>query len=70
MSIRTQGIRLSTLTKELMVHWYETRYFWKDAKSDEFEKKYIEELQMSIDRVVAAIEELDKVLSKITKDCE
>jgi hypothetical protein len=70
MSLRANGNRLSALTKELMVHWYETQYFWKDEKSIEFHRRYMEELQMTVDRAVAVIDELDKLVSKVKKDCE
>ncbi len=70
MSLRTNGNRLSALTKELMVHWYETQYFWKDEKAHDFDRKYMEELQMTVDRAVVVIEELDKLVSKVKKDCE
>ena len=70
MSLRTNGNRLSALTKDLMVHWYETEYFWKDEKSAEFYRKYLDELQMNIDRAVAVIDELDKLVNKVKKDCE
>jgi hypothetical protein len=70
MSVRTNGIRLSMVTKELLVKWRETREYWDDAKSAEFERKYMDELQASVDTAVIVIEKLDKLLTKIKKDCE
>jgi hypothetical protein len=70
MSLRTNGTRLAMVTKELMTKWRETREYWKDAKSEEFEKKYMDELQASVDTAVIVIEKLDKIISKIRKDCE
>ncbi len=58
------------VTKELMAKWRETREYWKDAKSEEFEKNYMDELQSSVDTAVIVIEKLDKIISKIRKDCE
>jgi hypothetical protein len=69
-SLRNNGTRLSMVTKELVAHWKETKEYWQDAKSAEFEAKYIEELQASVDTAVVIIEQLDKVITKIRKDCE
>jgi hypothetical protein len=64
------GSRLEGLTKDLKVHWLQTKEYWADAKSQEFEHKYLEELFASVDRAVLVIEQLDKLISKIKKDCE
>jgi hypothetical protein len=64
------GARLEALTKDLRVRWQQTREHWVDAKSLEFEHKYLEELFASVDRAVMVIEQLDKVILKIKKDCE
>lgn len=70
MSLRNNGIRLAMVTKELTAKWRETRESWKDAKSEEFEHKYIDELQTSVDTALIVIEQLDKVISKIRRECE
>jgi len=70
MSLRNSGTRLAMLTKELMLKWRETREFWQDAKSEEFQKKYLDELQGSVDNAVTVIDKLDKLITKIRKDCE
>ena len=49
MSIRNDGIRLNMLTKELILKWQDTKYYWRDAESEEFERTYIAELQTSVD---------------------
>ena len=64
------GARLEVLTKDLRVRWQQTREHWVDAKSLEFEHKYLDELFASVDRAVMVIEQLDKVILKIKKDCE
>jgi hypothetical protein len=53
-----------------MVHWHETKHFWRDAKADEFEHRFLEELQLGVDRAVQVIDQLDKLMEKIKKDCE
>jgi hypothetical protein len=62
--------RLAAVTKELWTHWQETREYWQDARAIEFEQQYLSELLSSVDRSVFAMEELDKLLTKIRKDCE
>jgi hypothetical protein len=62
--------RLAALTKELAVQWDETKNHWWDAKTREFEQRYIAELLVNVDRTVMAIEQLNEVLTKVRKDCE
>jgi hypothetical protein len=62
--------RLVGATKELSLHWNQTKNQWRDAKSREFERRYIQELQVNVDKAVAVIEMLDEVLNKVRKDCE
>ena len=64
------GARLEAITKELRIQWRQTREYWSDAKSAEFEHKYLEELFSSVDRAVSVIDQLDKLITKIKKDCE
>lgn len=64
------GARLEALTKDLRVHWLQTKEHWSDAKTYEFEHQYLEELFTSVDRAVAVIDQLEKLLAKVKKDCE
>jgi hypothetical protein len=68
--MNASGARLAGATKELWNHWVETRELWRDAKSREFEQRYLSELLATVDKSVAAIEQLDKLMTKIRKDCE
>ena len=70
MSLAANRTRLATITKELSIQWQQTKDRWRDAKSMEFEHKYIEQLQADVDKSVTVIEELDKLVGKIRKDCE
>ena len=62
--------KLSAITRELWSQWQQTKSCWKDARSQEFEKKYLEELVSSVDRAVTSIDQLDKLVTKVRKDCE
>jgi hypothetical protein len=52
------------------MQWQTTKDYWRDAKSLEFERQYLQELLASVDSAVTTIEQVDKLLSKIKKDCE
>jgi hypothetical protein len=70
MSLAGSKSRLSAVTKELAVHWHDTKTSWNDSKSYEFEKRYMEELISRVDKTVGIVEKLDEVLAKIRGDCE
>ena len=70
MSLGGSKSRLSAVTKELLVKWRETKSYWRDAKSREFEHRYLEELFAEVDKSVTVIDKLDEILTKVRKDCE
>jgi len=70
MSVSSNSNRLSAVTKELLNHWRETGEHWRDAKSKEFENRYLQELFAGVDTTNSVIEQLDKILKKIRSDCE
>ena len=69
-SIKGSAGKLGRLTKELSSKWGEAKYFWNDARSAEFEKEYLDELPGQVNTGMKIMEELDKVLNKIRRDCE
>ena len=68
--MNASGARLEALTRELRLQWLQTKESWSDAKSLEFEQKFLQELFGSADRSVTVMDELDKLVAKIRKDCE
>ena len=70
MSVSAGRSKLTALTQELAVHWQSTRESWRDAKSQEFEQKYLSELFSTVNAAVGRTEELAKLLAKIRSDCE
>ena len=62
--------RLVSLTKGLETRWDETKNYWRDAKSQEFEQRYMNELFANVDKTVTVLEKLDELLAKVRKDCE
>jgi len=69
-SIGANRSRLLAITKELSVQWEETRNYWRDQKSQEFEHQYMEQLMLQIERAVTVGEKLDKVINKVRSECE
>ena len=62
--------RLAGSARELSLKWTETKNYWLDAKSQEFERHYLEDLFIRVDKTVAIIEKLDEILKKVRSDCE
>ena len=68
--MKASGNKLTAITRELWAQWHQTKEHWKDAKCQEFEQKYIDELLHSVDRTVTVIDQLDKLVTKVRNDCE
>ncbi len=62
--------RLVSLTRELLAEWEHTKQYWNDAKSAEFEKRFLDELLPAVNAAVTNIESLERILSKIHDDCD
>ncbi len=70
MNLSGNKSRLVGLTRELSLHWDDTKNHWRDAKSSEFEQKYIVELAAQVDRTVVVLDQLEEILKKMRSDCE
>ena len=70
MSLQSNRSRLAGLSKELNRSWQETQDQWRDQKRTEFDEVYMRPLFDSIENAVNAMDDLDKILKKIRKDCE
>jgi len=62
--------RLVGLTQEISLQWAETRNYWRDAKSEEFERLFMTELSAHVNRTVTALSQLDELLKKVRSDFE
>ena len=62
--------RLLGLTKELAADWAATKDHWSDAKSQEFEKRFIDDLMAGVTAAMTNIDALERVLEKVREDCE
>lgn len=70
MNLQANKSTLMAVSKELNQNWQQVKDKWQDTKQNEFERTYIETLQVNINMAVEAMEKLDKVLTKIRRDCE
>jgi hypothetical protein len=62
--------RLLGASKELSLKWEDTKNHWRDEKSREFERKYLQELFAGMEKAITVIEKLDELLKKVRSDCE
>jgi hypothetical protein len=70
MSTRVSASNLAQALQNLMADWNQTRSHWRDAKSQEFEKQYLEDLPGQIMQAKTIMEEIDVLLRKVRSDCE
>jgi hypothetical protein len=70
MNASTSKGRLTGAARELALRWQETKNYWGDEKSRQFEQKYLQELFVGVDRAVAVMVKLDELLRKVRSDCE
>jgi hypothetical protein len=62
--------RLAGLTRGISLQWAETKNYWHDAKSEEFERRFMVELAAQVNRVTVVMDQLEELLKKIRSDCE
>ncbi|MBN9690146.1 MAG: hypothetical protein J0M24_07895 [Verrucomicrobia bacterium] len=70
MRLTANRMRLTALTKSLLVKWAETRETWKDDRAQQFEQLYLRELEASVDASLGVVEELDELINQLRTDCE
>jgi hypothetical protein len=62
--------RMTGLTREIMLKWADTKNYWQDAKSREFESRHMVELMGNMDRAIIIVDKLEALLKKVRSDCE
>ena len=70
MSLSGSKNRLVAITKELSNRWDETKNYWRDAKSQEFERRYMVELFANVDKTITVMDKLNELVTKVRNDCE
>lgn len=70
MSLGANKARLSESTRDLLFEWGHLRDGWRDARSEEFENKYLRELRADVDKAIGSLDEVEKLLQKMRRECE
>ena len=70
MSMSGNKGRLVGLTRDISLRWAETKEHWRDAKSEEFERRFMTELSAHVNRAVIVLEQMEELLNKVRSDCE
>ena len=70
MNTRASASNLVQAVKDLTIRWDQTKTYWRDVKSQQFEATYLDLLPNQIARATAVIEEIDALLRKVKSDCE
>jgi hypothetical protein len=61
---------LNKSLKDLLMKWDQTKLDWSDEVAEEFEKNYLEPLEMTLQQAVAAMDHMAQVLAKVDRDCK
>jgi hypothetical protein len=70
MSMSGNKGRLVGLTRDISLEWAETKNYWRDVKSEEFERRFMSELTVHVNRAVLVLDQMDELLKKVRSDCE
>ena len=70
MSAKVSASNLVQAVKDLSIEWQQTRTYWHDIKSQEFERSYLDPIPEYVRRARTAMEEIDALLRKVRHDCE
>jgi hypothetical protein len=70
MNLTGNKSRMTALERDIALRWEDTKQHWHDAKSEEFERRFMQELFPHVNQAVTAVEKLDELFKQIRKDCE
>jgi hypothetical protein len=70
MNLSANRAQLVALTRELSAAWVSTQSHWRDAKSEEFGRRYLEQLLLLMEKAGDVCDRLDKLTTKVRNDCE
>lgn len=63
-------MNLIQIARELSEQWHAAKTHWRDAKTLEFEKRYLEQVPGLVTKTSSVLNDLEVLLKKIRKDCE
>ena len=70
MSMSGNKGRLMGLTRDISLEWAETKNYWRDVKSEEFDRRFMTELSAHVNRAILVLEQMEDLLKKVRNDCE
>ncbi len=70
MGLQESRGKITRSIQDLMALWASTQVHWNDANSEQFDKKYLQPLQMDVRVAAAAMDEMASLMSKIRRECE
>jgi len=70
MSAKGCSSTLAQAGKDLHAQWLDAKLHWRDAKSAEFQRTYLDELPALIGKAREAMDEVDEFLRKVRTACE
>ena len=69
MSVKDSHARLSQVAKELGQNWSDLKLKWRDDMAINFEKKYIDPLEMELRKSKSGMEQLAALVARIKREC-
>jgi len=70
MSAIDSRAKLVMAGKKLLAEWHQTREVWRDENARQFEKKYMEPLEVHIRAALLAMERMGNALESAHHDCK
>ena len=70
MNARATAANLAQGVKDLSFDWEQTKTYWHDVKSQQFERDYLVQIADYVTRARAAMEEIDVLVRKVRSVCE
>ena len=70
MGVHESQSNLAKAMKELMLRWQDLRAGWDDARSEEFEKQYLFELESHLRAAGSAMDQMGVLIRQARNDCE
>lgn len=69
MGVYEGGGQLNKALKQLLGRWEETKMYWNDSATHEFEQRYIAPLEADVKAALGAMSQMSTLLDAIRRDC-
>ena len=69
MSVTVGRAKLKNALRDLLVRWQETRQVWHDARTEQFEKQFIDPLEPQARAALGAMDRMAAVIAQAERDC-